>query len=267
MNLLNDRIYIGAKFGDPTSITVYQSCGKLLNADIEKYGIENFKKIVLLENIPTANNELDITEKLGVTTFNSHVSNGGYNMTINGGNCRSQSSESKLKLSKATKITSKGERNGMFGKKHTDDSKLKMSISQKETAKTNYINIAKGQCENIRIFENQKGEQFTVYNVSHFCSINNLSRTLFNVLPIGKIQITDITDRSTKGLNTIGWEFNTLYGLISPDLDNYSWSECSIFNLSPRTLRNNKDNGKITINMLPPKVQIQINSVGWKIIK
>ena len=120
-NNLNNKSYIGAKFGNGTPIEKYQGMSESLNIDIKEYGIENFTKIILEENVPTCDGILNEMERLYISIKQTHVSNGGYNKTTSGGTILPASDELRKLLS--------GENHPMFGKNHTESTKMKISNS------------------------------------------------------------------------------------------------------------------------------------------
>lgn len=135
-NLLNKKSYIGQTiksidkrkyFHIRTALNkkskIYKC--KFYNA-LRKYGFENFKWEILEENIPVEFLHMKECEWiLGLNTFRS-----GYNSTIGGISPmlgKKHTEESKLKKS----ISSKGHEAWNKGKKHTEETKLKMKINRK----------------------------------------------------------------------------------------------------------------------------------------
>jgi hypothetical protein len=158
-NLIDRKIYIGKYEGTRES---YLGSGIYLKRAILKYGIENFKR----ENIDTASSrdELNNKEKYWISFYNSRDPNIGYNISKGGDGFNSKhSEESKAKIgsfhrgktrseedrrkisdgrkgmkfsddhrrnmseSKRGKMI--GKNNPFYGKRHSEESKLKMSKS------------------------------------------------------------------------------------------------------------------------------------------
>lgn len=104
--------------------TGYRNSVKFWNA-IQKYGWDNFEHIIIDQ---IYNQELaDIEEKLQIINFNS-VKNG-YNIK-DGGIHGKPSEETKKKMSESHKRKTK-EEHPMYGKRHTKESKNKMSETNK----------------------------------------------------------------------------------------------------------------------------------------
>ena len=125
-NLINGKTYIGKhkykKLNDS-----YMGSGARLKPDQKKYGIENFKKEILVFNIqkPEQANLLEETfiaaekEKVGVENC--------YNKTKGGEGISDHSEETKKKMSE----TRKDKNNGFYGKKHSEEWKRKHSEALK----------------------------------------------------------------------------------------------------------------------------------------
>lgn len=90
-NQINNKPYIGysTKFNSNEEFqsSDYWGSGTTIKKAIEKYGIENFERKVLLKNIQNKK-ELKRYEILWIKKKHSHGSEGGYNMTRDGdGGC------------------------------------------------------------------------------------------------------------------------------------------------------------------------------------
>lgn len=132
-NLINNKKYIGKHKGDLNDN--YLGSGVLLKAAIAKYGKENFIRTILY----IAKNEQDAYDKEEelISLYNAVESDEYYNLskgqsinTIyidNSNRDYMQSPEYKEKMSFAVR----GEKNGMYGKHHSEESKQKMSESHK----------------------------------------------------------------------------------------------------------------------------------------
>jgi len=125
-NLINGKIYIGQ---DSKNNYRYLGSGKLLKLAFEKYGKENFKKEIL--EYCSTKEELDEKEKYWINLLKSTDSNVGYNITFGGQTGwmigMKHSEETKLIYSLKRKGLLVGDKNGMYGKQHSYESKMKMS--------------------------------------------------------------------------------------------------------------------------------------------
>ena len=132
-NIINGKIYIGK---DEKNNPKYLGSGTILKLAIKKYGKENFKKEIL----EYCNNRefLCILEIYWIEKLQSKNPKIGYNIKNggNGGYTYIDNEEIKYKISKNHADIS-GEKNPMFGKKHTDESRLKMSINTKKCYEKN----------------------------------------------------------------------------------------------------------------------------------
>ena len=114
-NLINGKIYIGQHKTDNMS-DGYLGSGKLIIQAIKKYGRQNFKRIILqtVETRQQANN----VQKHYIKLFNTQQS--GYNIHQGGTGFSSELNPQKLD-------PKFGERNPMFGRKHTEQVKQRIS--------------------------------------------------------------------------------------------------------------------------------------------
>ena len=94
----------------------------IINKAIKKYGVENFS----YQTWEVPNEQLNMTEMSIIKQFNTKIPNG-YNMTDGGlgGGGWQHSEEAKNKMSDRCK----GNKNHFYGKKHTEENKIKMSKS------------------------------------------------------------------------------------------------------------------------------------------
>ena len=150
-NLINGKTYIGQhKYKDLNDN--YMGSGKHLKQAIKKYGIENFKKEILVFNLPKQEyaNLLEITfiaserEKVGIENC--------YNINDGGEGCRgSFSEEHKKKMSEAHKGKHYSEeaRRKMSeagkGKHMSDEAKRKMSVAKKGIFKGKHWKLVDGK--------------------------------------------------------------------------------------------------------------------------
>lgn len=139
-NLITGKIYIG-QTKHSIERRFKQHCDKLskstyLNRSIAKYGVNNFK----IQSVVKCNTEAELNhrEKLCIRLYNT-ISPAGYNLT-DGGHNGSHCEEVRKKISKAqtgkrktaeqkAEISNrtKGSKNGMFGRKHSLETRAKIS--------------------------------------------------------------------------------------------------------------------------------------------
>jgi group I intron endonuclease len=152
-NLVNGKIYIGQHITDDLE-DGYLGSGKALKSAIKKYGRDKFKKEILaFANGPTS---LNFMERCMVPLWWAELPNN-YNLVEGGGNGARMSAEARKKISLARKgkkygpmpeaqrlamsqrmkgkrppqfENQTGESHPRFGKKHSEESKAKMSASQ-----------------------------------------------------------------------------------------------------------------------------------------
>ena len=128
-NNVNDKVYIGQtietiekRFKDHISASKCENKkGVILYNAMHKYGVENFSHEILKENL--TKNEADYWERYYIEEFDT-IKNG-YNLKTGGTHCI-YSEASKQKMSKNHADVS-GEKNPMYGKKHSLESRIKMS--------------------------------------------------------------------------------------------------------------------------------------------
>lgn len=130
-NKINNKIYIGKRKCpiNKTPITdPYMGSGKIIRDAIKKYGIENFEKEVLFDNIVDVKS-LNILEIETIKKYSSTNKKIGYNRTIggDGGNLIMFFNEQELKNYK----------NKLSNRTHTEETK------QKLREKVNYDSIKK----------------------------------------------------------------------------------------------------------------------------
>jgi group I intron endonuclease len=128
-NLVNGKIYIGQ---DSKNNPEYLGSGKIIKRAIKKYGKENFKKEILEEC--TNQTELDIKEKYWIQELNTINQDIGYNVSFGGqtgwykGLKHTEETKRIYSLTRKGKLI--GDKNGMYGKQHTENAKKKMSNPQ-----------------------------------------------------------------------------------------------------------------------------------------
>lgn len=229
-NLLNKKIYIGKSINNSPD---YYGSGILIKRAIKKYGLENFFK----EVIDTAEtvDELNEKEKYWISKTESNNLNIGYNIAKgrDGGDLitNNPNKEHFLEYCK----NRKGEKNGMFGRKHSDESLRKMSENRKGKckgkstwnkglAKIDYsedyiLNINKNAIKrtgsgNPRakkfIIISPNGTEFFVNGeLDLFAKENNLYPTLRYFVDKGKVPPSS-RKCTQQRLNITGWEIRSL---------------------------------------------------------
>lgn len=196
-NLINGKIYIGKKTGENDN---YLGSGSILALAINKYGKEKFK-IEILEECESEDH-LNEREIYWINFFNSRDRLIGYNIT-KGGNGgwdpsiwkgRSLSESHRKNISKNHRNI-KGDKNPMFGKKHSqktcdkisearkgmtasDFTKTKMSLS-KQGDKNNMAKLTSSDVIKIRI-AHKNGDKVcdlaVQYNVKRSCISKIINR-------------------------------------------------------------------------------------------
>ena len=132
-NKINGKVYVG----QTTKSLAYRKGSHLRAARgsrlqcrkfhlaIKKYGPENFDWYVLTEC--NSQDELDLAEIKFITLLKTINIEHGYNIAEGGKAGSRMSEESKLRLSESRK----GDKSPWFGRKHTEETKIKISFAQK----------------------------------------------------------------------------------------------------------------------------------------
>lgn len=118
-NKINNKKYVGKMSKSVKDSKSYMGSGKLIKKAIKKYGRENFVKEILEENV--AKEELSLREMFWIQKLNTKLPNG-YNLT-DGGDGSIGLKRSQAQIEK--------HRKAMIGKKASEETKKKMSISAK----------------------------------------------------------------------------------------------------------------------------------------
>ena len=186
-NLINSKLYVGQSSKNINESESYYGSGKIIKRSIEKYGIENFKKEILCKC--DSKEELDTKEIYWIEKLNSMIPIG-YNLTNGGGGVvgykhtdeaiikmskastemwTSQDYLDKIlptrnahwtderKLSRSTRMS--GSQNPMYGKKHSEEAKLKVSEANTGNTWSEERKLKYGQ--------EHTGENNTFYGKTH----------------------------------------------------------------------------------------------------
>lgn len=115
-NTLNNRKYVGFHATNNLNDDYFGS-GELIQKAIKCYGCDKFTKDIL-EYVNV--NEWREKEIYWIKEKNSHISNGGYNLTIGGEGCVGYQYTKKQREALIKRVS--GKNNPMYGKKHTTES-------------------------------------------------------------------------------------------------------------------------------------------------
>jgi len=160
-NKINGKIYIGQDKNDRKN---YFGSGYIIKNAIKKYGKSNFTKDIL----EVCNNEKELNDReyFWIKFFDSKNPKIGYNIKDGGGYVGNKLDIHANRINILKKISENhadvsGDKNPMYGKKHSDESKKNMSINTKNTFKNN-PNLIKNH--SITMKEKSKGRNNSNYN-------------------------------------------------------------------------------------------------------
>lgn len=170
-NKINGKIYIGqTKRGYIRRFTEHccpKSGCRLLKNAINKYGKENF--IPQLLDVAYSQNEANIKEKLWIKLLKTYIPKYGYNLSM-GGSIGNFNVETLRKMSDSHK----GKNNYFYGKKHSEESKKKMSEWKKE----HYKGSNHPRAKSVRCIET---------NVIYDCVLDAHNKTGISAQHIGQV--------------------------------------------------------------------------------
>lgn len=134
-NIINNKCYIGQSVNLKSRIKSHKSMIKHNNEDNNhlrkatiKYGHNNFK----IEIIKYCNEqELDYWERYFINLFKSYDEKYGYNIELGGSTHKHLSKEQIRKMTNTKKGKLKGKENPFYGRKHTIETKKKISDKNK----------------------------------------------------------------------------------------------------------------------------------------
>ncbi len=124
---------------------------QLVGSAVRKYGMENIIVSVLCR---TDRDTAYLIEKRAIERLKALVPQG-YNVDSGGPGCPAPIEATRKKMSESRK----GSRNGMFGRKHTDESKLKMSEAQRARPRAPHSEETKRKISQSNIETKQKTRQ------------------------------------------------------------------------------------------------------------
>lgn len=130
-NIENKKQYVGiTKFSIEERFLQHTKRGFLLTEAIQKYGEQNFS-IELIESVESADRAYEL-EIFYIQEYNTKVPNG-YNLTDGGDGIFGWevTEEYRQECSERVKQLHKEKKVGMYGKRHSDETKKKMSNSSK----------------------------------------------------------------------------------------------------------------------------------------
>ena len=134
-NLITNEKYIGKHHGELNDS--YLGSGIILQRAIKKYGKQNFKREILY--ISKDNEENNLKEVEFITKYNAIEDKTFYNLAPgrDGGDIfHSLPLERRKEIKAATKIRNSGEKNGMSGKHHSEETKEKLRQIDKSYTQT-----------------------------------------------------------------------------------------------------------------------------------
>jgi group I intron endonuclease len=135
-NIENKKQYVGiTKFSIEERFFQHTKRGFLLTEAIQKYGEQNFS-IELVKEVESAERAYEL-EIFYIQKYNTKVPNG-YNLTDGGDGIFGweASEEYRQECSERLKLLHKEKKVGMYGKKHSEETKKKMSASSKGRPKS-----------------------------------------------------------------------------------------------------------------------------------
>ena len=134
-NKIDNKCYIGQSVNLKSRIKSHKSMLKHNNEDnpllrkaTKKYGYENFEIEILKY---CKEEELDFYEQYYINYYKSHKKENGYNIELGGNQNKHLSKEQIEKMRKTKKGKLMGKENPFYGRKHTEESKKKISEAKK----------------------------------------------------------------------------------------------------------------------------------------
>ena len=210
INIINNKFYIGVRQSiiEPT-LDNYIGSGKRLKDSIKCHGKHNFKKEIL--HLFNSKEEM-FTMEAEIVNEEFLKRDDVYNLCLGGlggdhwsylpnreeiidktRNNRIEYNSKLTKEVKSKKYGNSGEKNHMYGKSHSEESKLK---------------ISECNCKYTYIITSSNNNQFVTNSLNRFCKENNLNRDIF-MKYIGKGVIPSPRNYGKDSrINTIGWSID-----------------------------------------------------------
>jgi group I intron endonuclease len=128
-NLVNGKIYVGKHeiLENKKLNATYIGSGRLFKRALKKYGEENFKRKIL--RLCYTLHELRIWEHVYIVKYKSYIRNIGYNIAKGDVNTSEYNPAKLPEVRKKISESKKGQISGFRNKKHSEISKMKLSIS------------------------------------------------------------------------------------------------------------------------------------------
>lgn len=169
-NNINGKRYIGQRrMSHDWEDDAYLGSGTILTKALKKYGKQNFSKTIL--DYAYSQKELDEKEKHYILINNATDSQHYYNIHVGGTGghtTKGWSEERKLKHKQLMSDISTGEKNGMYGKKHTKDTCSRISqVRLENISNGKYDNTIKSDSFKLKMSEVTKGEKNGMYGRKH----------------------------------------------------------------------------------------------------
>lgn len=182
-NTINGKIYIGQTINGldkrksaHENIAINRNSPLVFHKALRKYGIKNFEWEIIEE---CENELLSMREIYYIDFYKTNmciIKGNGYNMTNggDGGGNLIEHHPNKLEIYESISKSFMGEKNHFYGKKHTDETKLKMSINGKGkiTGEKNPNYGKKGESNHTSkkyVITLKNGYDFFVHGVDEFC--------------------------------------------------------------------------------------------------
>jgi len=235
-NIVNNKIYVGqSAYNNP----LYLGSGKIFKLALQKYGYENFKKKII-EYCDTTE-ILDEREIYWIEKLNARDPNIGYNI-LQGGKGNSY-----LEYIKNMSAACNAEKNGMFSKKHSEETKEK--IRQRAIGRKASIETKK------KLSESHKGEK------NHFYGKKHKQETLDSMSKTRTGKMTGSNNHNSKTFIFI--DPNNIQYKVFANFVGF----CNEHNISDRKMHRFINKGKIpiAINQKSKMTTQSINCIGWEV--
>lgn len=149
-NKINGHMYVGQSVNIENRFSQHRRCLDIdslaIDRAINKYGWENFKTDIICE-LERDEELLDEMEKYYIWKYNTYEDKSHYNLTPGGDFNPMRVPEIRQKVT--------GENNGMYGKRHAQESRIKMSQMQRNKNNSGILNVScrKDGCNVYRYYD------------------------------------------------------------------------------------------------------------------